>query len=251
VIDKSKQEVNERKLPVESLCSFSVVLTGDGSPSLRGEGEPMHHLGGAYSETQYIYGEALRRLQQWPELSEWKVLVVGLGLGYIELMAMAEALKNQKRVKILSYEIRSDLVEAFLAWLKGVQSEPTYDRLYEFFQKDYPEWDLKLALLEAYQQGRWEIRGGLEPASLPRETYQALLFDAFSSKSTPDLWTEEFLQAFLKQTVQDQAIFSTYACTGLLRRTLQGAGFAVEKRIGFLGKRNATIATFNGVTSKG
>ncbi len=230
---------------MESLCSFSVVLTGDGSPSLRGEGEPMHHLGGAYSETQYIYGEALRRLQQWPQLTEWKVLVVGLGLGYIELLAMAEALKNNKPVQILSYEINQDLVEAFLAWLKGELVENTYDCLYNFYQKDYPELDLKFALYEAYRQGRWQIRGALEVESLPDENYQALLFDAFSSKSTPDLWTEEFLQLFLKQTVKEQALFSTYACTGLLRRTLQTAGFAVEKRIGFLGKRNATIATFD------
>ncbi len=233
---------------LDNIGSFSVILTGDGSPSLRGDSEPMHHLGGAYSETQYIYGEALRRLLLWSELKKWRVLVVGLGLGYIELMAMAEALKNDKPVQILSYEVMPELVEAFLGWLQGKESEPVYDRLYEFYLKDYPGLNLKAALLTAYESGLWQIRGALNPESLPNEPYQCLLFDAFSGKSTPDLWTEDFLKQFLKQTVCDQAIFSTYACTGTLRRTLQEAHFKVEKRVGFLGKRNSTIATFGEVS---
>lgn len=228
---------------MEKLCSFEILSTGDGSPSLRGETEPMHHLGGAYSETQYIYGDALRRLLQWPEMQEWGVLVVGLGLGYIELLAMAEALKNNKTLKLLSYEIKPELVEAFLTWLRGERDEPVYERLYAFFQKDYPGVDLKAALVKAYQERRWEIRGALETASLPDGCYQALLFDAFSGKTTPELWSPEFLEQFLQKVVQGPAIFATYACTGTLRRTLQAAGFAVEKRPGFQGKRDSTTAT--------
>jgi hypothetical protein len=259
---------------LENVGSFNVIWTGDGSPSLRGDTEPMHHLGGAYAETQYIYGEALRRLQQWPALTEWRVLVVGLGLGYIELLAMAEALKHGKPLKILSYEIKQELVDAFLAWLQGDLQLMVYDKMYEFFQKDYYEnacendigkdigkdyetggfangqqpkpLDLKLALWQAYQSGDWQIRGRLDDGSLPTISYQALLFDAFSGKSTPELWSEEFLARFLGATVNETAIFSTYACTGTLRRTLQTAGFIVEKRLGFQGKRNATIATFGG-----
>lgn len=229
---------------MEKLCSFEILWTGDGSPSLRGDSEPMHHLGGAYSETQYIYGDALRRLTQWPELTPWKVLVVGLGLGYIELLAMAEAIKNNKPLHLLSYEIKPELVEAFLGWLKGERLEPVYDRLYEFYQKDYPNLDLKTALYKAHLEGHWEIRGALEEKSLPSSNYQALLFDAFSGKTTPELWTPEFLAEFLRCVVKEPTVFATYACTGTLRRTLQAAGFAVEKRPGFLGKRDSTSAVY-------
>ncbi len=229
-----------------TLGSFSVLWTGDGSPSLRGEAEPMHHLGGAYAETQYIYGDAIRQLAHWPELMEWKVLVVGLGLGYIELLATAEALKNQKPLRLLSYEIKSELVENFLNWLGGrnsnLEASTVYDRLYAFFQTDYPGLNIKQKLFESYKDGSWEIRGALEPSSLPLSPYQALLFDAFSGKSTPDLWTEEFLLQFAQAAASTPSVFATYACTGTLRRTLQAAGFDVEKRPGFQGKRDSTKA---------
>jgi hypothetical protein len=230
---------------MEQLCSFSVIWTDDGSPSLRGDTEPMHHLGGAYSETQYIYGEALRHLVTWPDLTEWKVLVVGLGLGYIELMALAEALRNGKKAQILSYEIKQELVETFLGWLRGEREEPVYEKMYEFFRRDYPELDLKGQLLAAHQSGQWRIEGALSAEHFPADSYQAILFDAFSGKSTPDLWTEDFLKQFLARVAKAPAVFATYACTGVLRRTLQGAGFAVEKRTGFLGKRNSTMAVLS------
>lgn len=290
---------------MQNHAHFDVLWTGDGSPSLRGAFESMHHLGGAYAETQYIYGEALRRLgagcearrnetgneskngngygnsnnngnsneryedgsnrdardkklsdqesanQVKPEIEEvkignpikdWKVLVVGLGLGYIELLALAEALKNKKNLQLLTYEIERSLVELFISWIKGQNENLVYDRMLDFFKKDYPEWDLKAELKKLYEQGAWKIEGAINKNSLPSESYQAILFDAFSGKTTPDLWTEEFLQLFLTQTAStNPCIFSTYACTGVLKRTLARAGFTVEKRMGFFGKRNATL----------
>lgn len=227
---------------MQNHAHFDVLWTGDGSPSLRGESESMHHLGGAYAETQYIYGDALRRLETWQDLTQWNILIVGLGLGYIELLTMAEALKADKKLHLLTYEIEPSLVELFLSWLKGHSENLVFDRMLDFFKKDYPEWDLKVELQQLYAQGDWKIEGALNNNSLPNRTYQAILFDAFSGKTTPDLWTEEFLQLFLAQTTSTSpAIFSTYACTGVLKRTLAQAGFTVEKRIGFFGKRNATL----------
>ena len=224
-------------------AQFSVLWTGDGSPSLRGENEPMHHLGGAYAETQYIYGEALRCLAEWKDLSTWNVLVVGLGLGYIELLAVAEAIKNKKKIHILTYEIERDLVELFLSWLKGEAENIVYDRILDFFKSTYTDLDLKNELLKIYSHGEWEIRGALNSSSLPLQNFHAILFDAFSGKTTPDLWTEEFLMKFILNSAQSSpSIFSTYACTGVLKRVLKNSGFKVEKRNGFLGKRNSTLA---------
>jgi hypothetical protein len=203
----------------------------------------MHHLGGAYAETQYIYGEAFRRLTTYQDLADWNVLVVGLGLGYIELLSVAEALKNNKKIHILTYEIEKDLVDLFLSWLKGESESLVYDRMLDFFKSNYPEYNLKKELLELYKNKNWEIRGALNRSSLPIKNYQFILFDAFSGKTTPDLWTEEFLNFFLEKVASiNPSIFSTYACTGVLKRVLKNSGFKVEKRLGFLGKRNSTIA---------
>ncbi len=140
-------------------------------------------------------------------------------------------------------------------------------------------------LLDCYEQGKWQIRGELKQENFKDQGYHVILFDAFSGKSTPNLWTEDFLKQFLQkmtvskikspiknspkiniqkfniQTINNQILnnqtmmeenlneqnepvfFSTYACTGVLRRALANEGFLVEKRMGFQGKRNSTIAT--------
>jgi tRNA U34 5-methylaminomethyl-2-thiouridine-forming methyltransferase MnmC len=76
----------------------------------------------------------------------------------------------------------------------------------------------------------------------PTPIISLFFFDAFSGKSTPELWTPEFLALFLQRVAQEKAVFATYACTGTLKRTLQTAGFVVEKRPGFQGKRDSTTA---------
>ena len=74
------------------MLEYAFEATEDGSQTLRlglGEGasEAMHSLRGAFSETDYIYGEALRAAltRGWP----LNVLSMGLGLGYVELLSAA------------------------------------------------------------------------------------------------------------------------------------------------------------------
>lgn len=57
---------------------FALVLTADGSPTIRDLTSPqqecMHHRGGAYQETQYVYGEAIRAVLarcQHPRFWSW------------------------------------------------------------------------------------------------------------------------------------------------------------------------------------
>lgn len=243
------------------LGDYTILNTGDGSPSLRGEVEPMHHLGGAYTETQYLYGDALRYQlglleEQFSKCVEnktnqkWKVLIIGLGLGYIEILSVLESLKNKKKLHLVSYEIKQELVDYFLNWLKGSSDHPVYDKMMSFFQRDYSDvisntQVIKDHLLKMYEKGEWVIKGELNEGSLPGETFNAILFDAFSGKSTPDLWTEAFLISFLKKATESQSVFSTYACTGILKRSLMSVGYRVEKKAGFMGKRHSTFAIKN------
>jgi tRNA U34 5-methylaminomethyl-2-thiouridine-forming methyltransferase MnmC len=70
-----------------------------------------------------------------------------------------------------------------------------------------------------------------------------LLFDAFSAKTSPDLWTEEFLVEFFNKATAGDALISTYASRTALKNALKRAGFLVEVREGFKGKRNSTLAS--------
>ncbi|MNL45541.1 bifunctional tRNA (mnm(5)s(2)U34)-methyltransferase/FAD-dependent cmnm(5)s(2)U34 oxidoreductase [compost metagenome] len=85
------------------------------------------------------------------------------------------------------------------------------------------------------------IDGALNAGDCFDGDYSGILYDAFSSKTTPHLWEEEFLKSFFQCAAAD-AMVSTYACKATLKRALKDSGFEVIVREGFLGKRNSTLA---------
>ena len=76
---------------------FEVEITRDGSPSLhliatvdptKPFGETMHHSGGAITETNLIYGIPIAEI--FVKMNSPQFLIVGLGLGYIEMIIARE-----------------------------------------------------------------------------------------------------------------------------------------------------------------
>jgi tRNA U34 5-methylaminomethyl-2-thiouridine-forming methyltransferase MnmC len=56
------------------------------------------------------------------------------------------------------------------------------------------------------------------------------------------MWSPELMQALHDKTVAGGS-FATYAAAGFVRRNLAAAGFAVERRPGFAGKREMLCGT--------
>ena len=50
------------------------------------------------------------------------------------------------------------------------------------------------------------------------------------------MWSPEIMQLIWNKTVDDGS-FATYAAAGFVRRNLEAAGFAIERRPGFGSKR--------------
>jgi protein-L-isoaspartate O-methyltransferase len=106
---------------------FITELTADNSPTLRlissatSKPESMHHSGGAATETKYIYGEAILKALTFQK--DLNFLVVGLGLGYIEIL-ISSLIEN---AKIESYEIDEELRTHFLDWVKGSEQLEIYN----------------------------------------------------------------------------------------------------------------------------
>jgi tRNA 5-methylaminomethyl-2-thiouridine biosynthesis bifunctional protein len=65
----------------------------------------------------------------------------------------------------------------------------------------------------------------------------AWFLDGHGPKKNPQMWRSELLNAISEKTVQN-GTFSTYTVAGDVRRTLQAAGFVVEKGDGFGGKKS-------------
>ncbi|SMF75248.1 tRNA U34 5-methylaminomethyl-2-thiouridine-forming methyltransferase MnmC [Xaviernesmea oryzae] len=66
--------------------------------------------------------------------------------------------------------------------------------------------------------------------------FDAWFLDGFAPSRNPDMWSPELMQAIYGRTVRG-GTFGTYAAAGFVRRNLQAAGFTVERRPGFAGKR--------------
>lgn len=239
--------------------TFTFESTLDGSPTLRigspGSeelSEAMHSLKGAFSETLYIYGSAIKTA--FEKGFSPHILSMGLGLGYVEILAAGLALKFKDSVdngelRIESFESLPELRDHLISWLLDEESCPSdFAAAYnEILRRTCEETaassdELKGFLKLLYTTERWKIRAALTHETEFNTRFGCICFDAFSSKSTPEVWGEAFLKGFLEKTADRTCVLSTYACTGNLKRALRDAGFAVEIRPGFSSKRDSTFA---------
>lgn len=238
---------------------YQIEFTLDGSPTLRlfdGHkwSEAMHSPKGAFSESLYIYSQAMEvcRRRGW----DLKVLSIGLGLGYNELLFAAHysmlSPAQKSHALLESYESELFLRETFLNWC--LAKEPSSDKNSELHnvysiisslvaeQFATPQEALRLILCEMYLAKKWQIHGAFTENTQTTSPMSCICFDAFSSKTTPSLWQEQCLDNILRNFCADNCIFATYAATGALTRKLLNAGFREPKRAGFSGKRESTFA---------
>lgn len=66
--------------------------------------------------------------------------------------------------------------------------------------------------------------------------FDAWFLDGFAPSRNPDMWSAALMAAVFGHTASG-GTFATYAAAGFVRRNLQEAGFLVERRKGFAGKR--------------
>jgi hypothetical protein len=221
---------------------FIIEETSDGSPTLRladGE-ERMHHSGGAAAETNYIYTHPLRNaLAVKPDAS---TCVVGLGLGYIE---MAWALCRPRGDALLfTYEVVSPLKNNFRNWIFG-GADALYDRIADCLQPGASIEDVKSRLATNYSKN--DIRDDIRVQT--GERWNIVCFDAFSTKTSADLWSDRFFSDFFEHSCAEDCVFTTYGCTGVLKRSLLKHGFTLVPRKSFSGKRDSTLAVRGAFTS--
>lgn len=234
---------------------FRFETTEDGSPTVRiasptgDTSEAMHSLRGAFSETVYIYGSALETMlaKGFPPA----VLSMGLGLGYVELLAAALFIKAGvlDSARGESFEIVPELRAWFRAWLTNEEGVPaafaaTYQEILRRVAEHtgIADHEIHAGAARLIREGRWLLSEALTAQTVFSTRFGCICFDAFSSKTTPDVWGEEFLNRFLAQAAAPQCVLSTYACTGSLKRALKASGFVLDIRMGFSSKRDSTFA---------
>lgn len=224
---------------------FEPVQTEDGSFTLkqRGVGEEMHARGGAVLESFYIYYDALKYFfESCQEGEEVEVISIGLGMGYNEILTAhaVESLKlNQNmniEVKVLSYEKEEALKPLFLKRVANPEN-------YNLFWKPFLEREVNTLTTKGFLDENLILKASFEESSFKdlENNKKIILFDAYSNKTSGELWAESFLEKFFEKC-KPGSVVTTYAATGALNRVLKKTGFKNLKRKGFSGKRGSTLA---------
>lgn len=249
--------MNYKETSVFNFHEYEVELTGDQSPTLRPQKkESMHHMGGAAGESVYIYYEALVRYQallsMQRALMPVHVLSFGFGMGYNEILSVVFFLKNRwdiKRLHLFSHEKDLFLYELFNNWLWSTESEGSvFDEVYLGIERATSSFSgvvsksvVKENLKWLIERKQWSREGPVKDNSDFSGVYDVVFYDAFSSKTNDYLWTEDFLSELFRTRLNPTFVFSTYACTGVLKRVAAASKAQFIKRDGYKGKRNSSL----------
>ena len=102
----------------------------------------------------------------------------------------------------------------------------------------WPEEPRGIVTLTLDAQTRLSVVCGpaIDGVSQAAAGFDAWYLDGFAPSRNVDMWSPELMQHLHDKTVSG-GTFATYAAAGFVRRNLQAAGFTVERRKGFAGKR--------------
>lgn len=240
--------IDLRRLPPH----FHEITTADGSPSLSyrsAEGaapEGMHHAAGARAETLYVYGPVIEftLLESRRRGGRVRLVSLGLGLGYHEILAAALALKSPgAKLAMNSFESDPFLRASFAAWLEG-QNDLALAAAYEKICAGFGvrASDVREVFLSEAGTIDLILEDRLDDQRQIPDGVTGFLWDAFSRKTSPELWEEEFLVACFRKASPYGAQLATYARNGPLKRALHRAGFQLQDQPGFANKRSSTRA---------
>lgn len=224
---------------------FVLHTTADGSPTLAlFGGEMMHNHDGAFSETCYVYEPVVDSVLE--NRGNVTILSLGLGLGYVEMLAFSKALSMERRHQLTlhSFESNKFLVNSFVDWLSGRHVTLPYDEIATRFEQRFQlsPGRIRHALLESLVENKLLLRGPLQLDTQHTQPYNGICFDAFCAKTNPELWSDDLLNHVLTHADRNLACFATYAATTRLKKILKTFGFEHGHRKGFSRKRECILA---------
>jgi len=216
---------------------FAPYRTNDGSLTLRSVqlDEHYHSVVGALRESRHVYIDAGLR---WIKGEHIDLLEVGLGTGLNLLLSWIEAERSGSMISYTAIEpFPVDLAALRAldhATICGVEEKRS--RFEELMTTSANAWmdvddHLRFRRIERPVQELTD-----------EAAYDVVYFDAFGPNTQPEMWTlDVFARTY--RALRPGGILVTYCAKGEVRRTMQAAGFSVERLQGPPGKREMLRAT--------
>lgn len=196
---------------------------------------------GGLAETRHVFLSGNDLPERWQGRDRFTIAEFGFGTGLNFLTTLKALLESGEapRLTFISFELypmSRDQLSRALSAFPGLAQEA--GALVEQWSP-VPGWsklsfgcaDLWLGIGDARQ-----MIGEVGGEGAPAGPVDAWFLDGFSPAKNPELWDAELLKAAAAITAEGGTV-ATYTAAGWVRRNLQAAGFTVEKRKGFAGKR--------------
>lgn len=217
--------------------NYELILTSDGSHSLFVPeiDESYHSTNGAIQESRHIFIDAgLNHCTK----SGVSILEIGFGTGLNALLTFAEGQKKGLKIRYTTLEKYPVKVETaalfnYPALIDDKASISVFQQMHNC------EWDKPAQLSDCFCFEK--IKCDFTDFRLQSE-YDLVFFDAFSPEKQPEMWSDSQFDKIYKHC-RKGAILTTYCAKGIVRRSLQNAGFSVERLPGPPGKREILRAT--------
>jgi tRNA U34 5-methylaminomethyl-2-thiouridine-forming methyltransferase MnmC len=215
-----------------------LVITGDGSHSLRleNDNEHYHSLHGAIQESLHVYiRTGLHYLSA--QKKSINILEVGFGTGLNALLTLIES--KQNNVSINYYTLEPEPISEAIATILNFTKQLNAHDCDEAFLKMHSAFNKQTILLsncfyfqkahQKLEQYETEIK------------FDLIYFDAFAPLIQPELWTIEVFSKIYKM-MNVGACLVTYCAKGEVKRNLKNVGFVVQSLPGPKGKREMVRA---------
>ena len=189
---------------------------------IKGTDITYHSQYGAIAESRHIYINAgLEYIrQQEPHKKEILVLETGFGSGLNALLTADYAAMQQVPVRYITLEpfpLSPDLWQA----LRYEGPDPELFRLLH-----EADWEQDIIIHEYFVLHK--LRLGIR--QLPPDVHAAdvVYYDAFAPGDQPELWTPDIFTLLFNRMATGSAL-TTYCAKGEVRRSMQAAGFRVQR----------------------
>ena len=218
----------------------TLVLTGDGSHSLRNEalGVSYHSKHGAIQESRHIFIEAgLQAVLDGDRPCAILEMGFGTGLNALLVRQFAQA-HPQTEWSYTTYE-RYPIPETQAAQLNYPQQLAVPA---DWLQQLHAcPWGQTQQLNANFTFTKYRDDFAAPETSVAVSTYDVIFFDAFAPEDQPELWSVSVLRRCYR-ALRPGGCLVTYCAQGQFRRDLRAAGFRTEKLPGPVGKREITRA---------
>ena len=207
---------------------------GDVPVSVRFD-DPYFSLDDGLAEARYVFLDGNRLPERFDPGFHVAELGFGTGLNFLATWAAWDGAGVPGSLRFTSFEAfpmsREEMERAHKAF---PELQRWCDLLLSAWSEEGGRFDLGTAVLHV-------IIADARTA-LPNwdEAADAWFLDGFSPAKNPELWEEDLLINVGRHTKPGGTV-ATYTAAGFVRRGLEAAGFAVERRAGFGRKRHMTI----------